>query len=72
MINPIHPNIDHRLVNIVRIVARKFSIGGFTFVQGCLTFQNLTKTPLIYSATYFNLGVLELCCEGLSPSQLTS
>jgi len=54
-------------VNIVRTVARKSSIGGFTFVQGCLAFEKLTKTPLIYSISYFNSGVLEVCFAGLSP-----
>ena len=34
-----------------RIVARKFSIGGFTFVPGGLTFWNLIKTPPLYSAS---------------------
>jgi len=27
----------------------------------------LTKTPLIYSVSYLNLGVFELCFGGLSP-----
>jgi len=27
----------------------------------------LTKSPLIYSVSYFNFGVLELCFGGLSP-----
>ena len=44
--------------------------GTFTFVRGgglhVLTL-NLTKIPLVYSASYFNLGVLELCLGGLSP-----
>jgi len=44
---------------ISRNVARKSSIGGFTFVQG-LDIENLMKTPLIYSIPYFNLGGLVL------------
>jgi len=28
---------------------------------------NMTKLPLIYSVSYFNLGGLELCLGGLSP-----
>ena len=36
-------------------------------MQGCLTFQKLTKNLLIYSVSYFNLGVLGLCFGGLSP-----
>jgi len=40
--------------------------GGLCFCGG-LTFQKLTKTPLIYSVSSFNLGSLELCLGGLSP-----
>ena len=40
-----------------------------TFVQGCLTFQSLTKSPLIYTVSYFNLGVLEPCFAGLNPKK---
>jgi len=29
---------------------------GFAFVQRGLTFWELTKTPLIYTISYFNLG----------------
>jgi len=32
-----------------------------------LTFQNLTKTPLIYSVSYFNFGVLGTLFWGQSP-----
>ena len=48
-------------MNIVRTVARKSWIEGFRFVKGCLTFEKLTKIPLIYGVAYFNLRVLELC-----------
>jgi len=34
------------------------------FMQMALTFYNFDKTPLIYSVSYFNLGVCELCLEG--------
>jgi len=37
-----------------RPVARKSSMGGFTFFQGDLN----TKTLFIYSISYFNLGRL--------------
>jgi len=47
-----------------RTVARKSSIGVFTFVLDIL---KLTKTPLMYSVSYFNLGGLEYCLGGLSP-----
>ena len=49
-----------------RTVARKSSIGGFTFVlerlpfvQGGLTLK-FNKNPLIYNVSYFNLRDLEL------------
>ena len=35
-------------------------------MQGGLTFK-FDKIPLIYSASYFNWGGLELCLGGLSP-----
>jgi len=34
------------------------------FLKVGLTFCKLTKTPLIYSVSYFNLGVLGLCFGG--------
>ena len=37
-----------------------FNRGALHLCRGGFTFQNLTKTH-IYSAWYFNLGVLELC-----------
>jgi len=44
--------------------------GGFTLVKGgCLTSENLLKTPLIYSVSYFNWGDLEICLLVLSPSK---
>jgi len=36
-----------------RTVARKSSIGGFTFVQRGLTSENYIKTSLIYSVSRF-------------------
>jgi len=41
-----------------RTVARKSSIGGFTFVEG-LEIIIFDKSPLIYSVSYFNLVCLE-------------
>ena len=38
---------------------------GFTFVQRGLKLSKLTKTPLIYSTSYFNLGAGNLF-EGLT------
>ena len=55
------------LVDIFRIVARKSSTGGFTFVQRCLTFYKLSKTALIYSVSYFNLGGLGALFGGIKP-----
>jgi len=41
--------------------SRKSSIEGFTFVQRGLKFWKLTKTPLIYSISYFSLGGWKFC-----------
>jgi len=41
-----------------------FNRGGFTFKQRGLTFKNLTKTPLIYTVSYYNLGMLQLILGG--------
>jgi len=43
---------------ITRTVARKFSIGGLCSSAGGLDITKLTKTPLIYSVSRFNLGGL--------------
>ena len=50
-----------------RNVARKFSIGGLCVCFRGLDIMKLTKTPLIYSVSLFNLWSLELCLGGLSP-----
>jgi len=50
-----------------RTVARKFSIEGLCNSAGGLDIIKLTKTPLIYSVSRFNLGGLELCLGGISP-----
>jgi len=63
-----------------RTVARNFSIGVFSFFRGGflffrglfvvregLTFYKLTKTPLIYMVSCFNLGGLEFCLGELCP-----
>jgi len=42
------------------------SAGGISFVRG-LDIIKLTRIPLIYSVSRFNLGGLELCLGGLSP-----
>jgi len=42
-----------------RPVARKSSIGGLYVCAGGFDIENLIKTPLIYSVSYFNFGV---CC----------
>jgi len=54
----------------LRTVARKISIGALRFygevlrLCGALDIIKLTKTPLIYSVSRFNLGGLEICLEG--------
>jgi len=57
--------------SLSRTVARKFSIGGLCSSAGglcvCLgglDIIKLTKAPLIYSVSRFNLGGLELCLGG--------
>ena len=57
-----------------RTVARKFSIGGFAvlrggfaFVRGGLDIVKLTKTPLIYSVSGFNVRGLGALFGGISP-----
>jgi len=57
-----------------RSVARKLSIGGLYVWAGGLNVRaweawhsNLTKNPLIFRVSYFNLWGLELCLGGLSP-----
>jgi len=39
-----------------KTVARKFSTGGLCSSAGGIDFTKLTKTPLIYSVSRFNLG----------------
>jgi len=51
-----------------RTVARKSSIEGLYVCAGGLTLKKLTKTPLIYSVSYFNLGGLG-AFGGASPPQ---
>jgi len=58
-----------------RTVTRKFSIGelyssvgGFAFCGG-LGIIKLTKTPLIYSVSRFNLGGVELCLGEAKPTK---
>jgi len=41
--------------------------GGLYVRAGGAWHSNLTKIPLIYSVSYFNVGGLELCLGGLSP-----
>jgi len=48
-------------------VARKSSAGGLYVHAGVLDIENLIKPALLYSVSYFNLGVLVLCFWGLSP-----
>ena len=57
--------IYHNLVT--RTVAKKFSIGGLCVCLGGLDITKLTKSPLIYSVSRFNLGGLELCLVELGP-----
>jgi len=52
------------MISPPRTVARKCSIGGLYACAGTLDIENLVKSPLIYSVSYFNLGVLVLCLEG--------
>jgi len=47
--------------------ALRFCGEGFRFVRGGLTFQKLTKTQLIYSASCFNLGGLGAFFWGAKP-----
>jgi len=67
--------IPSRPVSCTRTVARKSSIGGFTFARGlyiCVGgawYSNLTKIPLIYIVSYFNLGGLGALFGGLSPPE---
>ena len=67
--NVLHFISTNWLKPLVRTVATKSSLGGFTFVQGGVTLQNMTKTQLNYSVSYLNLGVLELCFWGDKPTQ---
>ena len=62
------------MITSFRTIARKSSIGGFTFVRGALRscmgawHSTLTKIPLIYAVSYFNLRGLELSLGGrISP-----
>ena len=48
-------------------VARKSSLGGFTFVQGVMTSWKFIKNQLIYGVLYFTLGGLRALLGGLSP-----
>jgi len=53
-----------------RTVARKYSLGGLHVCAGRLDIENLSKSPLIYSVSYFNLGTLRLCPGRRSPPKL--
>jgi len=55
------------IVRKTRTVARKFSIGGLCVCAGGIEIIKLTKTPLIYSVSRFNLGALGALFGGLSP-----
>jgi len=48
-----------------RNVARKSSIGGFYVRAGGVWHSNLTKNPVIYSVSYFNLVGLEALFGGV-------
>ena len=51
-----------------KTVARMSSIRGLTFLQGGGAWHpNLTKIPLIYSVSYFNVGEIGALFGGLSP-----
>ena len=52
---------------LCRTVARKLSTGGLCSSAGGLDIIKLTKTPLIYRVSRFNLEGLELCLGGISP-----
>ena len=41
------------MINLSRTVARKFSLGGLYVSAGNLDIENLLKSPLIYSVSYF-------------------
>jgi len=45
--------------------SQKVSDRGFYVSAGGLNIENLIKTPLIYSVSYFNLGGLSALFEGL-------
>ena len=55
----------------VRPVARKSSVGRLCVCAWGLTFKKLTKTPLKYSVSYFNLWGLGAVFVGLSPPKLS-
>ena len=48
------------MINPPRTI-RKCSRGGLYIFAGRLDIENLLKSPLIYSVSYFNLGGLGLC-----------
>jgi len=57
------------LVALIRTVARMFSIGAFTFLQGSLTFKNWQKLHWFMAVHTAHWGGLELCLGG-SPHQI--
>ena len=46
---------------------QKMFTRGLHVCAGRLDIENLSKSPLIYSVSYFNLGTLRLCLERRSP-----
>ena len=58
------------MISPLRTVARKCSLGGLYVCPGRLDIENLLKSPLIYSVSYFNLGILVLFLEG-KPTKAT-
>jgi len=58
------------MINPPRTIARKCLLGGGLYVcAGRLDIENLLKSPLIYSISYFNLGALSVRA---TPTKATS
>jgi len=52
------------MINPPRTVGRKCSLEGLYFCAGRLDIKNLSKSPLIYTVSYFNFGAWGFVCRG--------
>ena len=65
----IHSIIQYKQCDTCRTVARKCSLGRLYIRVGGLDIENLIKTRMIYSVSYFNLGGIGTLFGGVKPTK---